>query len=183
MLEDDPQNGVDHVDGHRSVLWTVSPYSKPGVHDSYYSQINVVRTIEQLLGIQPMNQEDHSAAPMYDAFTSTPNDAPYDVLANEIPLTLGAPGYPKTITKGPEQGMGSVPKSERKIYAEWVAWSKRQPFNGAGARADAENPAQLNRLDWYSAHDWKVAYPGDSRIQPPDRVRGRNLPKALIGND
>jgi hypothetical protein len=58
VLEDDPQNGVDHVDGHRSVLWTISPYSKPGVNDNYYSQIDVVRTVEQILGIPPMNQED-----------------------------------------------------------------------------------------------------------------------------
>ena len=182
VLEDDPQNGVDHVDGHRSVLWTVSPYSKPGVHDTYYSQINVVRTTEQILGIKPMNQEDRSVAPMYSAFTSTPNDAPYDTARNQIPLTLGAPGYPKVLTHGPEKGLGSVPPAMKGVYAAWVRWSRRQPFNGAAARPDVENPSMLNRLDWYSATNWTVAYPGDARIYRPDRVPGRNLPNAFIGN-
>jgi YVTN family beta-propeller protein len=182
VLEDDPQNGVDHVDGHRSVLWTVSPYSKGGVQDTYDSQINVVRTTEQILGIKPMNQEDNSVAPMYSAFTATPNDTPFNVRKNQIPLTLGAPGYSKTIKRGPEKGMGTVPNAMRRVYDAWVRWSERQPFNGAGARPDAENPSMLNRLDWYSAHNWTVAYPGDRRIYMPDQVPGRNLPNAFIGN-
>src|SRR6202000_2709024 len=44
VLEDDPQNGVDHVDGHRSVLWTISPYAKKGVDKQYYTQLDVHRT-------------------------------------------------------------------------------------------------------------------------------------------
>ncbi len=55
------------------------PVLEAGVNDNYYSQINVVRTIEQILGITPMNQEDHSAVPIYSAFTDKPNFAPYDV--------------------------------------------------------------------------------------------------------
>ena len=182
VVEDDPQNGVDHVDGHRSVLWTISPYSRGGVQNTYYSQINVVRTTEQILGIKPMNQEDHSVAPMYSAFTATPNDQPYNVTKNQIPLTLGAPGYAKTVKSGPDKGMGSVPLSMRGVYDAWVRWSRRQPFNGADARPDAEVPAMLNRLDWYSAHNWSVAYPGDRKIYLPDQVPGRNLPSAFIGN-
>jgi YVTN family beta-propeller protein len=183
VLEDDPQNGVDHVDGHRSVLWTVSPYSKGGVQNQYYSQINVVRTAEQILGIKPMNQEDTAAAPMYSAFTSTPNFAPYNVAKEKMPLNLGAPGGPKVLKSGPLKGTGQVPKSERKVYAAWVRWSKRQAFNGADARADAENPAMLNRVDWYSAHNWTVAYPGDGRIEYPDQVPGRNLPRGFLGDN
>ena len=183
VLEDDPQNGVDHVDGHRSVLWTISPYSKPGVNDDYYSQINVVRTVEQILGITPMNQEDHSAEPMYSAFTDKPNFAPYDLVPNQIPLTLGAPGYPSTLPATATvaavtavTAVTAVPQAEQKVYAAWAAWSKHQRFTGRNAREDAAKPAQLNRPDWYSAHDWKVAYPGDSKIYLPDQVPGRNLP-------
>ncbi|WP_269854504.1 bifunctional YncE family protein/alkaline phosphatase family protein [Streptomyces sp. RPT161] len=56
VLEDDSQNGVDHVDGHRAPLWVISPYAKRHtVVSTYYSQVNVVRTIEQILGAQPMN--------------------------------------------------------------------------------------------------------------------------------
>ena len=57
-IEDDTQNGVDHVDGHRGPTFVISPYSAPGVDDQYYTQLNMVKTIEQILGIKPMNQED-----------------------------------------------------------------------------------------------------------------------------
>ncbi len=182
VVEDDTQNGTDHVDGHRGPVLVASPYAKPGVDSRYYTQLNMVRTIEQILGVKPMNQEDGSAAPMYDAFTSTPNNAPFDVHANIVPLTLGAPGYPKTITSGPLKGTGEIPKAERGVYAAWVRWSQRQRAAGRLSRPDAMNPAMLNRLDWYSAHNWTVAYPGDGRIELPDQVPGRNLPAAFIGN-
>jgi YVTN family beta-propeller protein len=188
VLEDDPQNGVDHVDGHRSVLWVASPYSKSGVNDNYYSQIDVVRTVEQMLGIQPMNQEDLAATPMYSAFTSTPNFAPYNAQPNQIPLTLGVPGYPSTMAK--QAGTNdatlakaeAVPASQRRTYNAWMAWSRRQHFTGRHAVEDFAKPALLNRLDWYAAHNWRLAYPGDSRIFAPNRVPGRNLPADLLGD-
>jgi hypothetical protein len=194
VLEDDTQNGVDHVDGHRAPTFVISPYSAGGVVDSYYSQINMVKTIEQILGIQPMNQEDLAAEPMYDAFTSTPNDAPYTLQPNQIPLTLGAPGYPSTLTSAQTANLsaaeraafttqGTVPFDMRSVYDAWMAWSRSQPFNGPDARVDAEKPAMLNRLDWYSAHDWRVAYPGDPEIYLPNQVPGRNLPAAFLGDN
>ncbi|MGH2910713.1 MAG: alkaline phosphatase family protein, partial [Solirubrobacteraceae bacterium] len=184
VVEDDTQNGVDHVDGHRGPALVISPYSAGGVQDQYNSQVNMVRTIEQILGVKPMNQEDAAAEPMYSAFAATPNLAPYDTLANRVPLTLGAPGYPSTITRGPLKGMGSVPASMRKVYGAWVRWSRSHSrrFNGIGARPDAASPAQLDRLDWYSAHNWTVAYPGDKRIDLPNQVPGRKLPAAFVGN-
>ena len=181
VLEDDPQNGVDHVDGHHSVLWTISPYSKKGVDNQYYTQVNVVRTIEQILGIRPMNEVDHAAIPMYSAFTAKPNFAPFNALAEKIPLTLGAPGFPSKITHGALAGTGSVPASEEKVFQAWVTWSKRQRFNGLHAAPDTAKPAMLNRLDWYSAHNWTVAYPGDAKIFAPNQVPGRDLPAAFLG--
>ena len=171
VLEDDPQNGVDHVDGHRSVLWVVSPYAKGGVDDHYYSQINVVRTVEQILGIPSMNQEDHAADPMYTAFTSHPDFAPYNALPANVPLTLGL-----TSPATAQATAAAVPSAEQKTYLAWMAWSAHQRFNGSKAIEDYAKPALLNRLDWYSAHGWKVAYPGDSQIYAPDQVPGRNLP-------
>ncbi len=182
VVEDDTQNGVDHVDGHRGPAFVISPYARSGVDSYYYTQINMVRTIEQILGIRPMNQEDHSAEPMYEAFTSAPNFAPFTTRPNQIPLTLGAPGYPSTITSGALKGTGSVPTSERTVYDEWVAWSRRQRFNGRRAAPDTEKPAMLDRLDWYSAHNWRVAYPGDRKIFAPDQVPGQNIPAAFLGN-
>ena len=65
VTEDDPQDGLDHVDGHRTVGLVISPYTKRGdVVSTYYSQINMVRTIENILGLPPMNQLDLSAEPM-----------------------------------------------------------------------------------------------------------------------
>jgi len=177
VLEDDPQDGVDHVDGHRSLLWVASPYSRPGVNDSYYSQVNVVRTVEQILGIQPMNQVDHSAAPMYSAFTDRPNLAPFKLKSNRVPLTLGVPGY--SFAKGMTPALrrlASVPAAERHVYTAWARWSRRQHFGAGNIAPDSANPAQLNRVDWYSAHGWQLPYPGDTQIYAPDQVPGHNLP-------
>jgi hypothetical protein len=171
----------------------ISPYSKPGVDDQYYTQINMVRTIEQILGIKPMNQEDGSAEPMYSAFTSRPNVAPFNLTPNIIPLTLGAPGYPSTFTpssttatiagsKVPLSSEGVIPVDMKSVYASWMSWMATQDARGKFSRPDRVNPEQLNRFDWYSAHNWKVAYPGDSKIYLPGQVPGRNLPAALIGN-
>jgi YVTN family beta-propeller protein len=182
VLEDDPQNGVDHVDGHRSVLWTISPYARrSAVNDSYYTQINVVRTIEQLLGIQPMNQEDGSAVAMYDAFTNHPDFRPYNLLANEVPLTLGAPGFSTIAVSARVASLVHVPAAKRVIYRQWVAWSAHQRFTGGDAEEDQANPQQLNRLDWYSATGWRRPYPGDPKIFAPTEVPGRNLPAEDIG--
>jgi hypothetical protein len=166
VLEDDPQNGADHVDGHRSVLWTISPYSRRGVNDSYYSQINVVRTIEQILGVSPMNQEDHSAVPMYSAFTDRPDYAPFNVRPNQIPLTLGAPGYPATLATTASAASASVPAAERAVADAWMAWSRHQRFNGRNAMPDWAKPALLNRLDWYSGARLARRLPGRSEDLP-----------------
>ncbi len=194
--EDDTQNGVDHVDGHRAPTLVISPYSRPGVDDRYYTQLNMVKTAEQILGIKAMNQEDYAAEPMYAAFTDRPNFAPFNVHANIVPLTLGAPGFPATFTPSPTatagltaQGSTTKPTSEggypadmKHVYESWMTWMKVQDAKGKFSRADAVNPEQMNRFDWYSAHDWKVAYPGDPKIYLPDQVPGHTLPAALIGN-
>ncbi len=192
VVEDDSQNGVDHVDGHRSPVDVISPYSKPGVDSSYYTQLNMVKTIEQILGVKPMNQEDLAAEPMYNAFQAKADDAPYDVQSNQIPLTLGAPGYSSTLRvplantardKKDFKPQGIVPANMRGIYHAWVAWTKQQVAQGNFSHQDRVNPAQENRLDWYSAHNWSVAYPGDAKIDTPDQVPGRKLPAAFIGDN
>jgi YVTN family beta-propeller protein len=182
-VEDDTQNGADHVDGHRGPAFVISPYSKGGVQDEYWTQLNMVRTVEQILGIQPMNQEDYAAQPMYGAFTETPNFEPYTAAPNEIPLTLGVEGFPATATAksgGPVEG--AVPASMEGVYKAWVSWKKQQGFNGKDGIPDRAKPVLLNRFDWYSAHDWKVAYPGDPKIYAPDEVPGASLPAAFLGD-
>jgi DNA-binding beta-propeller fold protein YncE len=81
VLEDDAQDGPDHVDAHRSIAFVASPYAKRGVVDStMYSTSSMLRTMELILGLQPMSQFDASAMPMYNAFQATPDLRPYDVL-------------------------------------------------------------------------------------------------------
>ena len=93
VLEDDTQAGTDHIDGHRGPLYVASPYVNRGAIDSeYFTQLNVVKTIEQILGIQPMNQEDRAAEPMWSAFNNTPDLTPY----NALPVPAAAPPAPPT---------------------------------------------------------------------------------------
>lgn len=87
VVEDDAQAGVDHVDGHRTVAMVVSPYTRGRKTDStFYTTINLYRTIEELLGLPPTNQFDMAADPMFPVFTRTPGFEPYKALPNSIPL-------------------------------------------------------------------------------------------------
>jgi YVTN family beta-propeller protein len=185
VVEDDPQNGVDHVDGHRSTLLVLSPYAKRGiVDDTYCTQLNVVRTIEQILGIQPMNQEDRAAEPMFDVFTAHADLAPYDAVPNQIPLTYGVSG----VTAGsPHAAAGNsakpvIPAAMMGIYKQWAAWSAHQRFGGPTPLEDQANPAMLNRLDWYTATGWTKPYPGDPKILGPYQVPGWRLPADYLGD-
>lgn len=95
VVEDDSQAGLDHVDGHRAPVQIISPWAKHSTVDShYYSQINMMRTIEQILGIQPMNQKDTAATPMASAFTQHPDFTPFKVLPNRTSLTDGVKTAP-----------------------------------------------------------------------------------------
>ena len=87
ILEDDAQNGPDHVDSHRSVLLMASPFAKRMTVDhTFYTTSGVLRTIELILGLPPMSQYDAAARPLYNAFQSTPNLAPYRRAFPIIPL-------------------------------------------------------------------------------------------------
>jgi hypothetical protein len=129
---------------------------------------------------------------MYGAFTDHPDFAPFNVQPNQIPLTLGAPGYPSTLSTPAANAtsadrkafkpQGEVPANMRGVYKAWETWMQRQAGAHRFDGPDRANPEQLNRFDWYSAHNWKVAYPGDSKIYTPNQVPGRNLPAAFIGN-
>jgi YVTN family beta-propeller protein len=87
IVEDDPQMGYDHIDGHRTVALVVSPYTRRKVVDSTnYNQTSMVRTIELVLGLPPMNQIDASATPMNSCFMEKPDLVPYSAVPNIIPL-------------------------------------------------------------------------------------------------
>ncbi|MCF3130350.1 bifunctional YncE family protein/alkaline phosphatase family protein [Streptomyces olivochromogenes] len=165
VLEDDSQNGVDHVDGHRNPTLVISPYAARGkVVHTYYSQLNVMRTIEQILGLPPMNQQDMTAEPMYDAFTDRPAYAPYTYLPNEIPLT--------TTNPQPAQTTGATARA-------WAEWSAKQDFT----REDMVNMAQENRDIWYSSNNFARPYPGDKKVLLPGQVPGADAAPVADDDD
>ncbi|QGN57041.1 bifunctional YncE family protein/alkaline phosphatase family protein [Nostocoides sp. HKS02] len=188
VVEDDSQDGADHVDGHRAPVQVISPWAQHGkVVSTYYSQINMVRTIQQILGAQPLNQKLAAATPMYDAFTSKPDYTPFTAVQNQIPLTeqvTPAPscgqdtpaGASSTATTSGAAAPMTVPSSEKAVAAQWETWRKKQGFNSANPSPDTASPELMNRFTWYQAQDWSRPYPGDPKIYTPSQVPGAYIP-------
>jgi len=87
VLEDDAQNGPDHVDAHRSPAFVISPYTKRNsVNSTMYSTSGMLRTIELILGLPPMSQYDAAAVPMSACFTSSPDFRPYQSKPSNVDL-------------------------------------------------------------------------------------------------
>ncbi len=87
VIEDDAQNGPDHVDAHRTVSLVISPYTKRQFVDStQYSTVSMIRTMELILGLQPLSQYDASARPMFNSFTNVADLSPYDLVPAQIDL-------------------------------------------------------------------------------------------------
>jgi DNA-binding beta-propeller fold protein YncE len=86
-IEDDPQNGWDHVSAYRTTAYVMSPYTlRHQVVHTQYNTLSLLRTIELMLGLSPMNQMDATATPMFDCFTNTPDFTAFDAVTNEVPL-------------------------------------------------------------------------------------------------
>jgi len=87
VIEDDAQNGPDHVDAHRTVCLVASPYTKRGAVDStQYSTVSIIRTMELILGLEPLSQFDAAAQPMFNAFTTTADLTPFQKADPQIDL-------------------------------------------------------------------------------------------------
>ena len=163
--EDDAQNGVDHVDGHRSPGYIVSPYTvQNGPTDStYYTQVNMTRTIEQILGLSPMNQFDLVASPMTTAFVKgTPpaaNFAPWSHVPNQVPLDQGV----TTTTAKLDVNMSPAAKA---MKAAWIR-KKKQVFAGKLTKPDAQDPDTVNHYNWYMSTGFTRPYPGETKVRPP----------------
>ncbi|WP_329484249.1 phosphoesterase [Kribbella sp. NBC_01484] len=187
VVEDDSQAWVDHVDGHRAPVQIISPYAQHGTVDShYYTQATMIRTIEQILGIHPMNQMDSAATPMNTAFTNKPDFTPFTARPNRTSLTLGVESNPPSCgldTPAPQDPnataaptTGKAPAAEQTVAAAWKAWKDKQPFTGDHSRLDSAPPEQMARMSWYESTAWTRPYPGDARILTPDEVPGAVIP-------
>jgi YVTN family beta-propeller protein len=184
--EDDAQNGVDHVDGHRSPGYVISPYVKQNVNtdgtgagvvadSTFYTQVNLTRTIEQILGLKPMNQNDLVASPMTTLFINNPpldNFLPWAHVPNEVPLCYGVTGYtpPSNIPSGFNTcSTGNVSlKDTPQVKAMRAGWLKMKT-NVFAARyhvPDSLDPDTVSHFDWYEATGFKVPYPGEKKVRP-----------------
>jgi YVTN family beta-propeller protein len=86
-IEDDPQAGWDHVSGYRTTAYVMSPYTRRGtVVSTHYNHTSMIRTMELMLGLPPMNQLDATATPMFDCFVETADLRPFVALKNNVPL-------------------------------------------------------------------------------------------------
>jgi YVTN family beta-propeller protein len=140
-IEDDPQDGWDHVSGYRTTGYVISPYTKRRqVVSTQYNQTSILRTMELMLGLPPMNQLDASATPMSDCFTGTPDFTPYTALTNNIPLDQMNPD-PKKV---------SHPLLREHAYA-----SAKLPLDAP----DQCPEALFNRILWHAMKGPNAPYP------------------------
>ncbi len=140
--EDDPQNGYDHIDGHRSLCLAISAYSQPGVNHSFYNQTSVLRTILHIFGLPPMNQQDASMPLMTDCFQLAANLEPFDAIAANVPLNETAP---------PKAKQSAIERKWRSILAT-------VPIERTGMKTEQDED-NLNRFVWHEVRGWNTPYP------------------------
>jgi YVTN family beta-propeller protein len=141
IIEDDAQNGPDHVDSHRTAGLVISPYVKRKVVDSsMYSTVSMLRTVELLLGLPPMTQHDAAAPPMVNSLMAKPELSGFTALPARIDL----------MTKNPAQGYGAS-ASARMDFSEY----------------DRIDEDALNRILWHSIKGVDVSYPAPIRRALP----------------
>jgi len=176
VTEDDAQTGVDHVDGHRSPGYVISPYVlQGGVTDStFYTQVNMVRTIEQILGLTPMNQFDLWASPMRTAFVDDPpadNFKPWTHVKNGIALTTGVTqtptqtAIPAAIPAVKAAAVANESPAIRALRAGWMK-KKTEIFAGKYQIPDSEDANTVNHLNWYESTNFTRPYPGEKKVLP-----------------
>jgi DNA-binding beta-propeller fold protein YncE len=140
VIEDDPQNGFDHVDGHRSICLVVSPYTKRGaVVNHFYNQTSVLHTMQQILGVPPMNQMDALAPLMTRCFTANPDFTPYTALPNRIPLD-------------------EMNKPLSELSGQHLHWAQ-QSLEQSLDEVDQASEDTMNRIIWHSVKGVDAAYP------------------------
>jgi YVTN family beta-propeller protein len=184
--EDDAQNGVDHVDGHRSPGYVLSPYvfqqvnsdgTGAGVTEdsTFYTQVNMTRTIEQILGLKPMNQFDLVASPMRTLFVDNPPAhyfLPWAHVPTAIALNTGVNQTPtQTIPQCPAtpgakaKSIATESPAVKAMRAGWMA-KKTEIFAGKQHTPDAEDVDTANHLTWYEATGFTQPYPGEKVVRP-----------------
>ena len=199
--EDDAQNGVDHVDGHRSPGYIISPFVKQQVNpdgtgagvtedSTFYTQVNMTRTIEQILGLTPMNQFDLVASPMKTLLIDNPpaeNFLPWTHVANGIPLTQGVNQTPTQPipTVSAALKARAVANESAAVKALRAGWMKKKAeiFAGKQHIPDSEDPDTVNHLDWYEATNFTRPYPGEKKVLPASAFKNSAPASTEVDDD
>ena len=156
VVEDDPQNGFDHVDGHRSICLVISPYTRrDAVVSEFYNQTSVLHTMERILGLPPMNQVDAQSPLMTACFVDEPDLTPYMSEPSNVPLDRLNP---------PEAALDPARR-------RWAEASLAQDFDGFD-RADEDT---LNRILWHSVKGTDAPYPAHLAGPHGTGLAGRKL--------
>lgn len=143
IVEDDAQDGPDHVDAHRSPAFVISAYNRPGelVHD-FHNTVSLIRTLEICLNLPPMNFLDAHAVPI-DIFTDRPNFAPYQAELPEVALDNLFP-----------------PEKPSAAMLKYMRLTGRQNLT----RADMADPRELNEIIWFSVRGNTTRMPEIARL-------------------
>jgi hypothetical protein len=108
VVEDDAQDGPDHVDAHRSTALVISPFTQhAGVDSTHYDTAGMLGTIEDILGLEPMSIFDQRGTRMWPSFAPWPNMRPFDVLPTRV-IPFGDPGYPRNGRNAPLAGASAA---------------------------------------------------------------------------
>lgn len=150
IVEDDAQDGPDHVDAHRSVALVISAYNRPGalIHE-FHNTVSLIRTMEILLGMEPMNQLDATAVPI-DIFRAQADLRPYDAVLPEVALD-------NLLT----------PAARDRATAYWMKRTAEQDM----AHADMADPKVLNEIIWFSVRGSASVMPQIARLPAFDAMR------------
>jgi hypothetical protein len=133
VIEDDAQNGPDHVDAHRTVGFVISPFTRRQAVDStLYTTASMIRTMELILGLPPMTQYDGGATPMFASFSSKPVLHPYEVKTPQVDILA---------TNQP-----TAPGAKRSAMMDWDEY-------------DQCPEDELNRILWAAAKGESTPYP------------------------
>ena len=140
VIEDDAQSGPDHVDGHRTAFMAISPYTRRGFLDStFYTTTNMIRSMEMMLGLDPMNKFDALSDPLVACFGDEPDLTPYKAVPNNVPLD--------------ERNPSGKAMNDSDKY--WLARTMELDWS----HVDAPDPYWMNRITWYSLFKDSRPYP------------------------
>jgi YVTN family beta-propeller protein len=140
-IEDDPQSGWDHVSGYRTTGYVISPYTKRHTVVSVnYTQPSLLRTMELMLGLPPMNQMDATATPMSACFNDKPDFSPFESVTNNIPLDQMNPG---------------AAEIQNRHQRHDAVVSSKLPL----AKPDQCPDSVLNEIIWHAQKGFETPYP------------------------